>query len=1108
MAFCGLTMSYNNVTKNITMKVNKSITINPFSDIGVSSFGNGLGVGTSASHSVSDANAFIISSTEKTTWHSSCTINGSTHGYYYTYTLTALKKGTYTFKGYVSYISSTGDYGSFYTSTATATYIITVTDTDLNPLVPDYSTIMASGVSLNHSSYELQKDGMVKLSATVTPSNTTNKSVSWTSSNPSVAVVASDGTVTGLQSGSCSITATTVDGSNKSATCAVRVYDVTSISIPSSLSLKKGDAYTFSPVIVDNNATTTLRWTSTNTSVAIINSSGILTAKSVGTATVICTAHNGVYVQCEVTVRENRIPATDISLSTISAEIETGEVMQLTAIVSPDDATNKSVTWSSDNPNVALVHSNGLVTAVGAGTCNIVARTTDGTNLSETCYVQVHEGAGARQSMKVWRNGECELYKVYAVDSVSFACLVSDIYLSEETLQMEVGETKKLTATVYPIDAEERAVAWESSNTSIATVDQTGKVTTVAAGSCTITAKATDGSGVKTRCQLMVGNVISVSEIVLSETSLTLGVDETKTLNADVLPADADNKEVTWESSNEDVAEVNAKGRVMANDEGTCIITCRAMDGSGVYAECEVTVTGGGSNPAVLANPLDGHEWVDLGLPSGTLWATCNVGADSPEDNGDYFAWGEIEPNDAYENRYSWDRYKYGTESNITKYNAVDGKTELEAGDDAATNNWSSNWQIPSLIQCQELIDTTFTTSIKTFQNNGKVAGYLITSKINGNSIFLPSAGIYANGGTYYLMGGVYFSSTLDTDSNNDLTYCRVIGFKDAHLVPSSFQTGIYSTIGIGSVLRYCGMSVRPVVKVLSGTTPTPGLVTKIELSETSLTLQIGQTDTLTATVLPENAANKTVTWESSNVAVCTVNNDGKVTAIGNGSCYVVCHATDDSGVSAYCKVTVGNTTNSEEHEWVDLGLPSGTLWATCNVGGSCPEDYGDYFAWGETEPKFDYTWDTYMYYNTSYGTITKYCTNSSRGAIDNLTELKPEDDAATVNWGSDWQMPSIEQMKELLNTNYTTRSWTTMNGVKGRMIVSKSNGNRIFLPAAGLCDGTSITKAGSAGRYWTRSLNEEDSRYGRRMSFDSDGIDMGIYLRYRGRSVRPVRKQ
>lgn len=197
-----------------------------------------------------------------------------------------------------------------------------------------------------------------------------------------------------------------------------------------------------------------------------------------------------------------------------------------------------------------------------------------------------------------------------------------------------------------------------------------------------------------------------------------------------------------------------------------------------------------------------------------------------------------------------------------------------------------------------------------------------------------------------------------------------------------------------------------------------------------------------------------------------------------------------------------------EAHEYVDLGLPSGTLWATCNVGAEKPEEYGDYFAWGETQSKEKYSWATYRYYDTANSIVTKYCTDSSKGTVDNKTELEMGDDAATVNWGVEWQMPSFDQFRELINSEYTTTTWTTLNGVKGRMIVSKSNGNRIFLPAAGYRSDASLDGAGTYGYYWSRSLNAVDPLGGHRLYFNSGNINAGWNDRYYGRSVRPVRVQ
>lgn len=188
-------------------------------------------------------------------------------------------------------------------------------------------------------------------------------------------------------------------------------------------------------------------------------------------------------------------------------------------------------------------------------------------------------------------------------------------------------------------------------------------------------------------------------------------------------------------------------------------------------------------------------------------------------------------------------------------------------------------------------------------------------------------------------------------------------------------------------------------------------------------------------------------------------------------------------------------------HEWVDLGLPSGTKWATCNVGASSPEEYGDHFAWGETAPKDYYDWSTYFDKDDGGSTFKKYNNNGG------LTELLPEDDTATANWGSPWRMPSLDQIKELCNSSYTTTEWTTLNDVYGRKITSKSNGNSIFLPAAGNRWYDGLIYAGSYGYYWSSSLYPSSDYYAYYLNFYSDDWDWNNYGHRRyGHSVRAVR--
>ena len=200
-----------------------------------------------------------------------------------------------------------------------------------------------------------------------------------------------------------------------------------------------------------------------------------------------------------------------------------------------------------------------------------------------------------------------------------------------------------------------------------------------------------------------------------------------------------------------------------------------------------------------------------------------------------------------------------------------------------------------------------------------------------------------------------------------------------------------------------------------------------------------------------------------------------------------------------------GGTFNG--HACVDLGLPSGTLWATCNVGANAPEEYGDYFAWGETTPKNTYLWNTYKYCNGGDGrnTLTKYCHDSKygyNGFTDNLTILQAGDDAAAVNWGSGWCTPTKEQWIELVQN--TTHQWTTLNGVDG-MLFTATNGITLFWPAAGYRGGAVLSQEGSCGWYWANSLNITPS-FANMLYFKSLGCNVNsVNERFHGYPIRPV---
>ena len=250
-------------------------------------------------------------------------------------------------------------------------------------------------------------------------------------------------------------------------------------------------------------------------------------------------------------------------------------------------------------------------------------------------------------------------------------------------------------------------------------------------------------------------------------------------------------------------------------------------------------------------------------------------------------------------------------------------------------------------------------------------------------------------------------------------------------------------------------------------------------------TYESGVTCTLTAT---PNEGYTFVNWTENGDVVSTEN---PYTFTVTGSRDLVANFATSGGVS---------------YEFVELGLPSGLLWATCNVGADSPEDYGDYFAWGETQPKSVYNWDTYIYgyfYDFETGYLTKYNTNSNYGSVDNLTTLLPEDDAATANWGADWRMPTKEEWEEL--NNNTVCTWTVRNGVNG-WLFSSSNGNSLFLPANGIRWGSELYDVGNMGSYWTSSLYSNQPNYAWYFySYPSYNIT-DINQRDRGKAVRAVR--
>jgi len=452
------------------------------------------------------------------------------------------------------------------TAKAVGTATITVTTEDGNKtatctVTVQTETIAVTGISLNKTTTTLSVNATELLTASITPSNASNKNLTWSSSNMAVATVV-DGVITAKAVGTTTITATTNDG-NKTATCTVTVQTetiaVTGVSLNKTitrLSVNATEQLTAS--IVPSNATNkNVSWSSSNTAVAKVVD-GLIVAISPGTASILVTTDDRNKTSiCTVTVQTETIAVTDISLNKTTTTLSVNSTEQLTASIAPSNATNKTVFWSSNKPAVATVI-NGLLTAIAQGTAIITVGTEDG-NKTATCTVTVQTGSIA----------------------------VTGISLNRTTTTLSVNSTEQLTATIAPSNATNKTLTWNSSNVAIATVVN-GLTTAVSQGTATITVVSKDGNYSATCLVTVQTAAIAVTGVSLNKTTTSLPLNATEQLTATIAPSNATDKIVSWSSSNPAIATV-VNGLVKAVSQGTANITVTTRDGN-FSATCPVRV--------------------------------------------------------------------------------------------------------------------------------------------------------------------------------------------------------------------------------------------------------------------------------------------------------------------------------------------------------------------------------------------------------------------------------------------------------------------------------------------------------------------------------------
>ncbi len=435
--------------------------------------------------------------------------------------MTALKTGR-------AKITVTTDDGSF-----TASCKITVT-----------KKINVLGVSLNKTKKTVPKGKSYTLVPSFTPANASDKSVIWSSSDEKVAKVSSKGVVTALKAGTAEITCTTVDG-KYTARCKVTVtVPVSSVKLSKTkISIGTGRSYTLKAVISPSDATNkNVTWSSSDSKIATVDKNGTVKGLKKGTAVITAkTADGSLKAKCKVTVYKS---VTGVKLSLEKTTVPKGERIQLVATVSPSDAGNKGVTWSSSDPSIATVSDSGMVTGKRKGTVIITVKTDDG-SFEASCSVEV-------------------------------LILAQSITLDYSTVTLDVGKRKQLTYTMKPSNVSMKSVTWKTSDKSIVKVSSKGIILAVAKGTATITATSADGN-VMARCRVTVNQPVTGVKIKATKTSVRIGSEIT--LAAQVLPSDATVKTVFWSSSDTSVATVSASGVVKGLKKGTAEITCTTADG-------------------------------------------------------------------------------------------------------------------------------------------------------------------------------------------------------------------------------------------------------------------------------------------------------------------------------------------------------------------------------------------------------------------------------------------------------------------------------------------------------------------------------------------------
>lgn len=750
---------------------------------------------------------------------------------------------------------------------------------------------VAASVSLSQSVLNLDaSDAPVTLKATVrTVSGITYNDVEWDSTDPGVATVNDKGVVTPVRPGSATIRAVALDGSNKSASCVVTVTAALSeIQLPAFASVDLGTNFTLTPTFIPSYASNqSVKWTSSDTTVASVSAAGVVAGKKAGTCVITCasTANPAIKAECTLTVN---VAVTGVKLSATNITLDAGGVYMLTPTITPDNATNTSVRWTSSNTAVATVNENGRVAAVAGGNCVITCTTVNGEKTA-TCAVQVIEG-------------------------------VSGVSFPEPSITLYTSQTYTLKPTVRPATATDKTVTWSSSNTSVATVNSAGVVTAVGVGAASITVTTRDG-GFKDSCTVSVISKVDVSGIGIGHTAVTVAKDGTWAVDAVVYPSNASNKTILWKSNAPKVASVDDGGLVTGLSAGTAVITATTEDG-GFTARCTVTVTQSvtgvtlnvksakiavGASKTLTATVAPGNatnkkvSWYSSdetiatvngkGLVVGVKKGTCTITVIT--EDGQFSASATITvytPQAGIKINSENLKLAKGATTVLTATvlpeDATD-KTVLWSSSDSTICSVNDVGQIKGLKVGTAVI--TATTSDKKYKAQCQVTVVQLVT-----SVTLEYTSIQLNVGK---------SKTLvPTIKPASATDRRVKWSSSDKTIASVDKNGKVTALKAGTVTITCASVDKGAKTTCKVIVIQP--VSEILFKESSYTVKVGKKMYLTYNVLPADATVENLQWKSSNKKVAKVNSKGRVTGIAPGKVKITVTSADGT-VRAATKVIV-----------------------------------------------------------------------------------------------------------------------------------------------------------------------------------------------------------